>query len=110
MKNYRTTLTANNAFTLIELLVVVVIISILAAIALPQYKKVVFKNKMIGSIQNIRAAYNYARVYHLTYGDFPNDMTALDIDLGSCTFEEANRRCIMENYGADTFSRRQLLL
>jgi prepilin-type N-terminal cleavage/methylation domain-containing protein len=95
MKNYRAILTNNTAFTLIELLVAVVIIGILAAIALPQYKKVVFKNKMIGRIQNIRAAYNHARVYSLTHGDFPNDMTALDIDLGSCAFEEENRKCVM---------------
>ncbi len=65
-------------FTLIELLVVVLIIGILAAIALPQYKMAVLKTKYTRAKQtanDIRKAYE---LYYLTHNEYPTKFSQLD--------------------------------
>ncbi|MCR5504649.1 MAG: pilin [Elusimicrobiaceae bacterium] len=59
-------------FTLIELLVVVLIIGILAAIALPQYRKVVEKSKVSEVLVNIAAIEGTIQRYILTNG-YPSE-------------------------------------
>ena len=71
----------NNAFTLIELLVVVLIIGILAAVALPQYKMAVAKSRMTQLRVRANALYKAAQVYKLQNGVWPIDVRDLDIDI-----------------------------
>ena len=68
-------------FTLIELLVVVLIIGILAAVALPQYRVAVEKARTARLIPLMRAIYDANHIYKLANGNFTSDLTALDIDL-----------------------------
>ena len=68
-------------FTLLELLVVVLIIGILAAIALPQYKYAVTKAKFAQLLIASKAIVEAQRRYMLVYGERSLDLSALDIDI-----------------------------
>ena len=68
-------------FTLIELLVVVLIIGILAAIALPQYKFIVAKSKYNTVKEMTRSIADSLERYYLTTGKKPENLEVLDIDI-----------------------------
>ncbi len=75
-------------FTLIELLVVVLIIGILAAVAMPQYQKAVFKSRMSEALTNLRNYSQALKVCELANGKIDsadhhcNQPGSLDIQLG----------------------------
>ena len=68
-------------FTLLELLVVVLIIGILAAIALPQYQKVVQKSRLHMGISLVESLYQAQQSYFLTNGAFSKDIDGLEISV-----------------------------
>ena len=77
-------------FTLIELLVVVLIISILAAVALPQYKLAVLKARFTQAKIMLSALVNAEEVYYLANGSYSPSISALDIDTPQASKEHSS--------------------
>ena len=79
------------AFTLIELLVVVLIIGILASVALPQYKKAVYKSRYAKLELLAKEYVQAAEVYHLAAGAWPSEFDELAISpMGTVATPTAN--------------------
>ena len=68
-------------FTLLELLVVVLIIGILAAIALPQYRRAIEKSKAAEALTILKSVYNSASILYLTNGTRVNSLDDLSISV-----------------------------
>ncbi len=68
-------------FTLLELLVVVLIIGVLAAIAIPQYKMVVGRSKFNTLKAMTQALANSAERFYLINDRYPNSYNELDVEL-----------------------------
>lgn len=83
-------------FTLIELLVVVLIIGILAAIALPQYKKAVEKSRATEAIQIMKNLHDAFVVYRMSTGisnTSRNVIDDLDISLDNLRENSSSEKC-----------------
>jgi len=70
----------HGGFTLIELLVVVLIIGILAAIALPQYKRAVGKAKLASIKNAVDSIVEAEERYYLVNNEYTEDLRVLDIE------------------------------
>lgn len=77
-------------FTLMELLVVVLIIGILAAIAVPQYKKATEKSRMVEAVSWINAAYKAEQLYQEANDVYTSHLDELDIEMPGVPWNPAN--------------------
>ncbi len=68
-------------FTLLELLIVVLIIGILAATAMPQYRRAVLKARLSTGIPLTESLFQAEQAYYLAHNEFSNDIDALDLEV-----------------------------
>ena len=80
---------SNQAFTLVELLVVVLIIGILAAVALPQYKKAVGKSRFLQLKLGVEKIAQAQEVYFLENGHYTDNMDELALEMPANTGENS---------------------
>ena len=76
-------------FTLIELLVVVLIIGILAAVALPQYNKAVWKSRTAEMISLVKSVAQAEQAYFMENGSYTNNWDELSLDIPMETTNDA---------------------
>lgn len=73
-------------FTLVELAVVVVIIGVLAAFAVPRFRKSVERSKAAEAFNYLSAVQSAQERYHAREGTYTDELDDLDIKFSSCKY------------------------
>ena len=74
-------------FTLTELLAVVLIIGILTAVGLPQYRRSVSRAEAMEALVNLRTIFDSAKRYKAAHSVAPNKLLGLDVSFFDATSE-----------------------
>jgi len=78
-------------FTLIELLVVVLIIGILAAVALPQYQKAVWKSRSMQLLTLAKSLSVAQETYHMASGEWASVFGELDLEFNGLELQTTSK-------------------
>lgn len=77
-----------------EMLAAILIIGILAAIAVPEYKTAVYNSRLSTLMTNVKTIANDLELYHLSMGNYPNnELSNLDIGITGCTVTDDVYSC-----------------
>ena len=68
-------------FSLMELLTVVLILSILTAIAVPQYRKSIYRAEAANALINLKSLYDSAKRAYAMHSSFPTSFAQLDVKM-----------------------------
>ena len=85
-------------FTLIELLVVVLMIGILAAVALPQYKRAVERSRYAEAEELLQSLSNAQQSYYLVHNKYADDFSGLDIDFPDISGEKGTGQTLITKH------------
>ena len=76
-------------FTLMELTIVMLIVSILTAVALPNYRKAIQKSRSVEANIMSKSILEGAAMYAVAYRKCPTDLTQLDVKVSGITVDTA---------------------
>ena len=75
-------------FTLLELLAAVMIVAVLTAAAMPQYRKAVRRAQAAEGLSTLRSIYDSAKRYKAAYSQPPEKLNGLDVQFDDASSQE----------------------